>query len=59
MCDNTSTIATTKDLKCHSKANHIEEKYYYVRDKLKRQEVWIQRVSTKDNVADPFTKYWL
>ena len=57
MCDSTSAIAITKDLKCHFKAKHIEGKYHYVRDKFKRHKVWIERVSTKDNLADPFTKY--
>lgn len=45
-----NTIAITKDMKCHSKAKHIEGKYYYIRDMLKRQEVWIERVSTKQNL---------
>lgn len=48
MSDN--TIAITKDMKCHSKAKHIEGKYYYVSDMLKKQEVWIERVSTKQNL---------
>lgn len=45
-----NTIAITKDMKCHSKAKHIEGKYYYVSDMLKKQEVWIERVSTKQNL---------
>lgn len=57
MHDNTSAITITKDLKCHSKTKHIEWKYYYVRDMLKRHDVWIERVSSKDNIAYPFTKF--
>lgn len=32
-----NTIAITKDMKCHSKAKHIEGKYYYVSDMLKNK----------------------
>lgn len=43
MCNNTWTIVVIKDPKYHSKAKHIEEKYHYVRDILKKHEVSIER----------------
>lgn len=56
MCDNTSAIAITKDPKCRLKAKYIEGKYHCIRDMLKKQEVLIKRVSSKYDLANPFTK---
>ena len=56
LCDNTSAIAIAKDPKCHSKEKHIEGNYHYIRDMLKKQEVAMDRVPSKNNLADPFTK---
>ena len=55
-CDNNSAIAITKDPKCHSCAKHIEGRYHYIRDMIKKKKVVIQRVSSKQNLAGPFTK---
>jgi len=56
LCDNNSAIAITKDPKCHSCAKHIEGHYHYIRDMIKKKKVVVQRVSSKQNLADPFTK---
>ncbi|KAG9447753.1 hypothetical protein H6P81_013881 [Aristolochia fimbriata] len=55
-CDNESVIAITRDLKCHSKAKHIEGKYHYIRDILRKGEVVILKISSKDNLANPLNK---
>ena len=41
--DNTSAIAITKYLKCHSKAKNIEGQYYYIRDVMKKQKILLER----------------
>ena len=56
LCDNNFSIAITKDPKCHSRAKHIEGRYHYIRDMIKKKKVVVQRVSSKKNLADPFTK---
>ena len=56
LCNNTSAFAIVKDPKCHSKTKHIEGKYHYIQDILKKQEVIVEKVPSKDNLADPFTK---
>uniref|UniRef100_A0A2N9EYJ2 Integrase catalytic domain-containing protein n=1 Tax=Fagus sylvatica TaxID=28930 RepID=A0A2N9EYJ2_FAGSY len=55
-CDNNSAIAISKDPRCHSRAKHIEGRYHYIRDMIKKKKVIVQKVSSKQNLADPFTK---
>uniref|UniRef100_A0A7N2LRD3 Retrovirus-related Pol polyprotein from transposon TNT 1-94 n=1 Tax=Quercus lobata TaxID=97700 RepID=A0A7N2LRD3_QUELO len=56
LCDNNSAIAITKDSKCHSRAKHIDGRYHYIQDMIKKKKVVVQKVSSKQNLADPFTK---
>ena len=55
-CDNNSAIAISKDTGCHSHAKHIEGRYHYIRDMIKKKKIVVQKVSSKQNLADPFTK---
>lgn len=51
LCDNASTIAIAVDPKYHSKAKYIE-RYYYIRDMIKKQGVLVQKVSSNDYLSD-------
>jgi hypothetical protein len=40
----------------HDKSKHIEIKYHYIRDMVQRKVVHVQYLSTREKVADVFTK---
>ncbi|OIT31314.1 retrovirus-related pol polyprotein from transposon tnt 1-94 [Nicotiana attenuata] len=55
-CDSEATISSNKDPKFHCKTKHIDIKYNYARDMVRRKVVNVKYVSTKDMLADPLTK---
>ncbi|OIT31287.1 retrovirus-related pol polyprotein from transposon tnt 1-94 [Nicotiana attenuata] len=55
-CDSEAVISSTKDPKFYCKTKHIDIKYNYERDMVRRRVVNVKYVSTKDMLADPFTK---
>ena len=55
-CDSQAAIAYTKDPKYHCRTKHIDIKYHFVRDIVVQKEVIPKYISTKQMVADPFTK---
>ena len=55
-CDNTGAVAQAKEPRAHHKSKHILRCFHLVREIVERQEVCINRVDTKNNIADPFTK---
>ncbi|KAJ0795409.1 putative RNA-directed DNA polymerase [Helianthus annuus] len=56
LCDNKSTISLAKDPVYHGKSKHIRVKYHFIRELIRKDEVEICYCSTKDQVADIFTK---
>nr|XP_033513285.1 secreted RxLR effector protein 161-like [Nicotiana tomentosiformis] len=55
-CDSEAAISSTKDPKFHCKTKHIDIKYNYARDMVRRKVVNVKYVSTKDMLVDPLTK---
>ena len=55
-CDNTGAVAQAKEPRSHQKSKHIQRKYHIIRDIIDRGEVRVERVTSEDNIADPFTK---
>ena len=55
-CHNTSTINMSKNPVMHAKTKHIEIKYHFLREKVANNEVKLDYVSTKEQLADIFTK---
>lgn len=55
-CDNTSAINMLKNPMMHAKKKHIEIKYHFLREKVADNEVKLDYVSTKEQLADIFTK---
>ena len=56
MCDNTSAINISKNPVMHSKTKHIPIKYHFLREQVLEQKVKLEYVSSKEQVANIFTK---
>lgn len=56
MCDNTSAINISKNLVQHSKTKHISIRDHFLREKVLDNEVRLEYVPTKEQIADIFTK---
>jgi hypothetical protein len=55
-CDNLSSIQLAKNPMFHARTKHIEVHYHFIREKVLVGEIDFIYVSTKDHVADIFTK---
>ena len=55
-CDSQSAIHLTKDQMYHERTKHIDVKYHFIRDIIADKRVLVQKINTKDNAADMFTK---
>eukprot|EP00253_Pinus_taeda_P019928 PITA_19928 len=55
-CDNQSAIHLAKNPAYHSKSKHIPIKYHFVREVITERGVSLEKVHTKENCADMFTK---
>nr|GFA42389.1 retrovirus-related Pol polyprotein from transposon TNT 1-94 [Tanacetum cinerariifolium] len=56
MCDNKRAIDLSKNLVQHSRTKHIEIHHHFHRDNVQKGNVSIEKVSSKDNIADILTK---
>jgi phosphoribosyl-AMP cyclohydrolase len=56
-CDSQSAIFLVKNLTYHSKTNHIDIQYHFVRDMVEEKKVLLMKVDTLKNVADSLTKF--
>jgi len=54
--DNNSALKLTKNPEFHSRSKHIDVKHHFIREKVDERVINTQRVDTKDNIADLFTK---
>ena len=55
-CDNSGAVANSKEPRSHKKEKHIERKYHLIRDIVQRGDVMVAKISSENNLADPFTK---
>ncbi|GJY07802.1 retrotransposon protein, putative, ty1-copia subclass [Tanacetum coccineum] len=55
-CDNSAAIIIAKESGIQKGARHFQRKYHYVRECIKTGEIYIVKVHTDENLADPFTK---
>ena len=55
-CDNEPAVFYSYNNKSSAAAKHIELKYYVVKEKVQDQTIEIVHKSTKEMIADPFTK---
>ena len=56
LCDNPVAITISKDNPYHTRTKHINTHYHYIRERPASHEVIHNRVASKDNAADLFTK---
>ncbi|KAI0526946.1 hypothetical protein KFK09_002540 [Dendrobium nobile] len=55
-CDNSAAISITKEVRNHKRAKHIDRKYHLIREIVKEGKVSVQKITSQENIADPFTK---
>ncbi|GJY59525.1 hypothetical protein Tco_0459417, partial [Tanacetum coccineum] len=55
-CDNQSALYLARNPAFHSKTKHIQVQYHFVREKVEKGTVDMQKIHTDDNVADYLTK---
>ncbi|GKA35089.1 retrovirus-related pol polyprotein from transposon TNT 1-94 [Tanacetum coccineum] len=56
MCDNKWAIDLSKNPVQHSRTKHIEIRHHFLRDNVQKGNISIEKVSSKDNIADILTK---
>jgi hypothetical protein len=56
LCDNESAIRMADNPVEHSRTKHIDTRYHFLRDHKQRGDIEIAYVSTKEQLADIFTK---
>jgi hypothetical protein len=54
--DNNSALKLTRNPEFHSRSKHIDVKHHFIREKVDEGVINTQRVETRDNLADVFTK---
>jgi len=54
--DNNSALKLSRNPEFHSRSKHIDVKHHFIREKVEEGAINTQRVDTKDNLADIFTK---
>jgi hypothetical protein len=55
-CDNSAAVFFSKNGKYSSGSKHMEVKYLVVRERVQKQQVSIENISTTLMIADPLTK---
>jgi hypothetical protein len=56
LCDSQSSIHLAKNLSYHNKTKHIPIKYHFVRQVIDEGGVSLEKLHTKENCTDMFTK---
>ncbi|GKB80385.1 retrovirus-related pol polyprotein from transposon TNT 1-94 [Tanacetum coccineum] len=56
LCDNKRAIDLSKNPVLHSRTDHIEIRHHFLHDKVQKWNITIQKVASKDNIADILTK---
>jgi hypothetical protein len=55
-CDNNASINLSEDPMLHTRVKHVDINYHFLRERVQSQEIKLQYIPTRDNIADIFTK---
>jgi hypothetical protein len=55
-CDNQSCVKLSENPVFHDRSKHVDMRYHYIRDMVKRGAVRLQYISTDEQIADVLTK---
>ena len=55
-CDNNGVVANSKEPRCHKRSKHIEYKYHIIREFVQKEDVFILKIASENNLANPFPK---
>ncbi|TYK06494.1 gag/pol protein [Cucumis melo var. makuwa] len=55
-CDNSGAVTNSRKPRNHKCGKHIEQKYHLIREIVHRGDVTVTKISSEQNMADPFTK---
>jgi hypothetical protein len=55
-CDNQSCVKLSENMVFHDGSKHIEIKYYFLYDKVQREELLLQYISTDEQIKDILVK---
>ena len=55
-CDNSSTIALSKNYVFHNRTKHIDTKFHYIRELVNNGEIVLQHCKIEEQYADILTK---
>ncbi|TYK06361.1 gag/pol protein [Cucumis melo var. makuwa] len=55
-CDNSGTVANSKEPRSHKRGKHKERKYHLIPEIVQREDVIVTKIASEHNIVDPFTK---
>ena len=55
-CDNSGTVANSKEPRNHQRGKHIEMKFHLIKEIVECGDVMVCKIKSKENLADPFMK---
>ncbi|KAA0046205.1 retrovirus-related pol polyprotein from transposon tnt 1-94 [Cucumis melo var. makuwa] len=55
-CENNGAVANSREPRSHKRGKHIERKYHLIREIVHKGDVIVTKISSEQNMADPFTK---
>ncbi|KAA0031823.1 retrovirus-related pol polyprotein from transposon tnt 1-94 [Cucumis melo var. makuwa] len=54
--DNSGAVANSREPRSHKRGKHIKRKYHLIREIVHRGDVIVTKISSEQNMANPFTK---
>jgi hypothetical protein len=55
-CDNSAKISQCKEPRKNREGKHIEKKYHLIREFIQKWEIFIDQISSANNLVDFFTE---
>ena len=55
-CDNSDTVANSKETRSHQRGKHIKRKFHLIKEIVEHGDVMVCKIKSEDNLPDPFMK---